>query len=201
MPLKIVFADVDGVLNSHNYWKTLDGRRSAAEGNEPSTEEYAQGMIDPDAVAELNRIVKTTGAVVVLSSSWRHVHSMTHMNRMLQFQGFDGFLVGATPELPHGVQTPAFKAFLQANPDHWTGRVNCRGNEIQAWLDSMAKVVSKFTIIDDDSDMAHLEPFLVKTPYETGLTPELANKAIRMLGSVSGCIELGVGVVGDQGRV
>jgi hypothetical protein len=29
--------------------------------------------------------------------------------------------------------------------------------------------------------MAHLEPFLVKTPYETGLTPELADEAIAML--------------------
>lgn len=183
--ISTIFLDVDGVLNSHNYWKTLDGRRSSAE-NEASVQEYASGMIDADAVAELNRIVKVTGAVVVLSSSWRHAHSMTHMNRMLQFRGFKGFLIGATPELPHGSQTPAFTAFLQANPEHWTGRVNCRGNEIQAWLDSMAKVVSKFVILDDDSDMAHLEPFLVKTPYETGLTPELADKAIEML-SVDRC--------------
>lgn len=178
--ISAIFLDVDGVLNSHNYWKTLDGRRSDA-GTEATNEQYASGMIDSDAVAELNRIVKATGAVVVLSSSWRHAHSMTHMNRMLRFRGFDGFLVGATPELPHGVQTPAFREFLQANPEHWTERVNCRGNEIQAWLDIMAKVVSKFTIIDDDSDMAHLEPFLVKTPYETGLTPELADEAIAML--------------------
>jgi hypothetical protein len=179
--ISVLFLDVDGVLNSHNYWTTLEGRRSAVVETEASLQEYAQGMIDPDAVAELNRIVKATGAVVVLSSSWRHAHSMTHMNRMLQFRGFEGFLVGATPELPHGVQTPAFKAFLQANPEHWTGRVNCRGNEIQAWLDSMAKVVSKFVILDDDSDFAHLEPFLVKTPHSTGLTPELADKAIEML--------------------
>ena len=38
-----------------------------------------------------------------------------------------------------------------------------------------------FVILDDDSDMAHLMPRLVRTSFDAGLTWEHANAAIAML--------------------
>ncbi len=56
---KIIFLDIDGVLNNH---ETLAKkyRGSGIMG------------VDPYRVLLLNRIVEATGAEIVLSSSWRH---------------------------------------------------------------------------------------------------------------------------------
>ena len=59
---KIVFLDVDGVLNIHNppIYFTLQYKK---EGQV----EYMERHL----VANLNRLVKETGAEIVVSSSWR----------------------------------------------------------------------------------------------------------------------------------
>jgi hypothetical protein len=52
--MKVIFLDVDGVLNDQ-MWLRL----------------YENGEIDKERVARLAEIVKATSAVIVLSSSWR----------------------------------------------------------------------------------------------------------------------------------
>jgi len=178
--VKVLFLDLDGVCNSGRYFKSLADRVASGDGDESSLQQYASGMLDPEAIRELNRIIYKTGAVVVISSTWRHAHPMPHISRMLRFRGFEGFVIGATPQLPTGVRTPAFQKFLDENPGHIDETRNCRGNEIQAWLDAVP-VVQSFVILDDDSDMAHLEPSFVKTSNETGLTTAEADRAIEIL--------------------
>ncbi len=57
--MKIIFLDIDGVLN-HMYWlKKMKG----VEGDKK--------FFDPDCVRRLNTITDKTGAKIVLSSSWR----------------------------------------------------------------------------------------------------------------------------------
>ena len=51
---KIIFLDIDGVLNSETY----DKNRTA-------------GAIDPECAKRLNRIIKETNADIVISSSWK----------------------------------------------------------------------------------------------------------------------------------
>jgi hypothetical protein len=178
--VKIIFLDVDGVLNSNAYFLQLATKVARGIDDESSLQQYASGMLDPEAIQELNRIIEASGAIVVISSTWRHAHPATHISRMLRFRGFKGSIIGSTPELPPGVKTPAFEKFLEENPDHWTGNVNCRGNEIQAWLDAVPSVQS-FVILDDSSDMAHLELRLVRTSLEIGLTAIEADRAIEIL--------------------
>lgn len=55
-----------------------------------------------------------------------------------------------------------------------------RGLEIQAWLDRDG-YKGVFVIVDDDSDMAHLMPHLVKTDNNVGLTEERAGEIIKRL--------------------
>ena len=54
--MKIIFLDIDGVLNSRQY----DSGRSMAEGN-----------IDVSRLLLLKQLVEQTGAKIVLTSSWR----------------------------------------------------------------------------------------------------------------------------------
>lgn len=56
---KIIFLDVDGVLNNQNTFKKV---------------QRVSDMLDPYLILLANRIVEATGAEVVLSSSWRHCH-------------------------------------------------------------------------------------------------------------------------------
>jgi hypothetical protein len=60
--MKVLFLDIDGVLNSE-YWFV----------NRPEKEGlYTQ--VDPVAVAILSRVIKETGCTIVVSSTWRKVH-------------------------------------------------------------------------------------------------------------------------------
>lgn len=54
--MKVVFLDIDGVLNSHRY----DQQRQAHQGN-----------IDQTRLPLLKQLLEATGARVVLTSSWR----------------------------------------------------------------------------------------------------------------------------------
>ena len=56
--MKVIFLDIDGVLNSEEYYESFpDG-------------EFIP-PIDPVCVERLKRIVDRTGAKLILSSSWR----------------------------------------------------------------------------------------------------------------------------------
>ncbi len=54
--MKIIFLDIDGVLNSRQY----DAERGTAEGN-----------IDVSRLLLLKQLIDQTGAKIVLTSSWR----------------------------------------------------------------------------------------------------------------------------------
>ncbi|MCQ2492252.1 MAG: HAD domain-containing protein [Lachnospiraceae bacterium] len=55
--MKVIFLDVDGVLNSMAYYQNVT--------------DVFEEAIDPDKVKNLARIVEETGANIVLTSSWR----------------------------------------------------------------------------------------------------------------------------------
>lgn len=57
--MKIIFLDIDGVLNRHG-----DGKD-----------------FEPECVANLNRVLTATGAKLVISSTWRGLIENEHMDR------------------------------------------------------------------------------------------------------------------------
>ena len=135
--MKIVFLDIDGVLN------TCEG--------------LSMGL-DPRLVQELNVLIRRSGASVVVSSSWR-IAGLVRMRTMLREHGCVGPVSGVTPIL---------------------GPVE-RGLEIQAWLDRCRWRVSRFVILDDTDNMAHLRPHLIQTDYRKGLTPDDVAAALAKL--------------------
>ena len=154
--MKVVFLDFDGPIipiMSH---------------------ENRRGLMEkawPPCIAELNRITDTTGAKIVISSSWRWGDKSPRAPELLREWGVTAEIVGETPILE-----TAWK------PDSVIWQAVCRGTEIQGWLDD--NPVEVFVILDDDADMGHLMNSLVQTPFETGLTKELADRAIEMLTTI-----------------
>ena len=152
--MKIIFLDIDGVLNNAEFMPHHRGRPS----------EYAYGQFvgedyfNPHCVANLNKIVRATGAKYVLSSSWRKLFEIDTMREFFLHQRVHGELMDYT-----GSDT-----------------TRVRGYEIQTWLDENPGVES-FVILDDDRDMEHLMPYLVHTSWAKGLEEHHVQKAIEIL--------------------
>lgn len=156
MSERIVFLDIDGVLNHRRVWH---GRRErAAALDKPHAIAYAS--FDRVCVMRLNRILDETGAVCVLSSSWRRSFSLDEMRDMLAHNGFTGQLIGKTDYLQNSV----------------------RGEEIQKWLDECERDVERIVILDDEADMYPLIHRLVQTDFDNGgLLDEHVDRAVEML--------------------
>jgi hypothetical protein len=154
---RVVFLDIDGVLINR---RALVERRSLSQ------------RADPDCVAALNHITDETGAVIVVSSSWRLDYSVEELVDLLKAWGVTGSVVGKTPALD---------------------RDSVRGDEIAAWMKERDVQVSDVVILDDDADMRWLAPRLVQTDFKPGLTMVQAKRAIEVLRStdalISGSVE------------
>lgn len=149
--MKILFLDIDGVLNNH---KTIqmpmvlsdDGRHHC--------------QFDPDCVHLLNYICAETGCFLVLSSTWRNgtEENFENTKKYIASQGVETPIIARTPQ--------AFQIMTETG--EFTGRWSKRGNEIDTYL-STRNDVDRFAIIDDDDDMEPHMDKLVKTEFDIGL--------------------------------
>lgn len=143
--MKVIFLDIDGVLWLH----------------EPEEQDKHFDSFSKKTVAQLNRILdECEDVMLVISSSWRHLHSTEWLRDHFDSQGINSTrIIGITPSIK----------------DEYI-----RGHEIQAWLNRMPKeAIKDFIILDDDSDMAHLMDRLYQTKFATGLTKEIADNIIQ----------------------
>lgn len=133
--MKIIFLDIDGVLNHEAFYKERFDKRY-----EEGAISYPHSEIDPKSVENLNKLIEETGAKVVISSTWRH-SGLEYCKEVLEFHGFKGEIIDITPSSKCGMCK--------------------RGNEINKWIEDNTALVGpryKFTeyvILDDDSDMLY----------------------------------------------
>lgn len=133
--IKVIFLDVDGVLNSsHTTRKTASG--------------YT--FVGNRQLKNLKHIVKETGAKVVLSSDWRYgrddpVYNSDYLELRHELQRYGIQFYGFTPELPSGHRGAEISKWLKAheevgnfvilddrtdiepNKDHWVRTVMSQG--------------------------------------------------------------------------
>jgi len=157
---KVVFLDIDGVLNSQQWAETRGSRV-----RNPTYADDVQHSTDPACIARLNMITEVTDAVVVLSSTWRTFHTWEDTaNALRDRRGMTGAMIGRTP-IPSEHDPDVFARYAGRRPH--PQEPYPRGYEIQQWLDS-ADDVAAFVILDDDDDMEHLSPWHVQTDFATG---------------------------------
>lgn len=142
----VIFLDIDGVLNSGKY---IDSLTDFADLHDSM-------QLDPQAIKRLNQITDATGAVFVISSTWRMNYKLiSDLRSVFNKAGITGKVLGFTPI---------------------NGK--SRGEQIKEYLDQNSSRVKSFIILDDDSDMGELTSYLIKTHFSDGLQDSHVEKAI-----------------------
>ena len=157
---KIVFIDVDGVVNSEQYYVRTKGRA---------------GDFDPEAVKLLNQL-ESVGAEVVISSSWDE-----DAIQPLKAVGLTLPIIGCTKKLHYNFEwacrgneidfwlTQTFGGIGTKYGDNWRGAPGVERDY-------------EYVIFDDDADMllGQANNF-IQTDRMTGLTQADIDKAIKIL--------------------
>lgn len=153
--MKVIFLDIDGVLN-----------------DDYTTDSSPEGFtgIDDGMVENLERIVRKTGAKIVLSSSWR---SLWNPNNPESWEPDGKYLVGKLAKYN--------LVMIDKTPEH----NDLRGTEIRMWLRDHP-CVTHWVVLDDtrfpDFEPQDIIPHWVHTFNRCGgLTRDLADRAVSIL--------------------
>ena len=159
---KIIFLDIDGVLNV------------IGQGYDSFGQLFHKHFED-----NLRWIVEQTGAKIVISSSWR-ITGLQDMKNMWKRRNLPGEVIDITPTEIDVVE----RKICEFRDDVK------RGHEIQLWIDD--NDVKNYVILDDDSDMlpSQLNNFVRTSNNKThedcvdigyGLTRICSEKAVEIL--------------------
>lgn len=153
---KVIFLDIDGVIQSPRYCVAMDQSGWLA-------------TFEPAAMSMLRKLIKESGAKIVISSTWR---------------------LGEDQKTKHELQlcfrVCGYKEIANAFHKDWRTDSDgqLRGEEIKRWLDAHPESQDCYLILDDDSDMLdEQKPFFVKTCHENGMLLEHYDKAKEILGA------------------
>lgn len=140
---KVLFLDIDGVLNHKLHYKELYKKNKC---NIPIGIELDKLNINGDSVELLNELVQTLGFKVVLSSTWRYVKTLEYMNELFKECGASFEFYDFTP-------------FLSIQKNDFEYDFCPRGLEIDCWIrnnvDDKKHNYKNYIILDDDSDMLY----------------------------------------------
>ena len=151
---KIIFLDIDGVLN-YILWYIDDRNPGNLYGQE--------GDLDPFCIDRINKLCEETNSKIVISSDWRIDRG--YKDR-LELAGLKN-IIGHTP-------ITIFDTYDSI--DHFT-----RGEEIQMYLKQHPNI-NKYVIIDDRTDFTNEQKqFFVKVNSYIGLTDENCELAKNIL--------------------
>ena len=168
---KVIFLDVDGVLNSS---RTL----------------YEDISLEDDLISNLKELVDKTDAKIILSSSWRLsteavatlIDKLDKFGLAISGMTYDGVDLDWLEKYEFDVT----KKYLDTKFDYDENRqikiTHDRGAEIFKWLHDHDDCA--YVILDDEIE--DIKPYfsesvIVKTSYKAGLTKEDVKKAIQIL--------------------
>ena len=162
MNTKLIFLDIDGVLNNQLYYTS--GR---------ADERDFRTNIDPVSVGFLNTLIKNTDAKVIVTSTWRLGRTVGELQKILDDEGFTGEIIDRTKDLRRGNE----------------GDSILRGNEILCYMKEHPEVLGcsysdyrHYVIFDDDTDMLYWHRYnFIKTDPYCGLTPSNIYEAQKIL--------------------
>ena len=159
---RIIFLDIDGVLNCQLFFMFQFSSKNILKKKVKSKEidrlEFYKSQICAERVEWLNALCIKTGALVVISSTWRKGKTVEELQEILNNSGATFKVIGKT-----GVDESRI-----------------RGVEISKYLDRFReelKLDCEYVIIDDDSDMLLQQQHnFFQTDNYSGLTPNICYK-------------------------
>lgn len=168
--MRIIFLDIDGVINNTDWMEDLYKMGKKLTGGNGSKKSFYGEMLNPEMIENLNYLVRTTEAKVVISSTWRHGMEVKDIQEMFAEKGFKGEIIDFTPCL--------------------RGQDCLRGNEILRWVKDNEQLLgvrsysnfNEYVILDDDSDMLYWQKDnFICVDGGPGLTSTVAYRAKRLL--------------------
>ena len=154
--MRIVFLDVDGVLNHQGCKEKLGGMYG----------------VEDDLLDKLAEIIHSTEAQLVLTSSWKSFWD----NQPINSKGIDPMARYLIERLrSRGLR------LIDRTEERDPG---LRGHGIKAWLRKVPGITSWIVLDDDvfpDYKECGITPRLVRTSFEHGLTDKHVDKAIKLL--------------------
>ena len=165
MKNKILFLDIDGVINSqdnmysHNILWNLNNKNK-------SRDEYGE-LFDERCVRWLKWICDKTECKIVLSSSWR-CRGLSNIQLMWKIRNLPSEVIDTTPlEVSEWIYAE-------------TNNEADRGYEIQEWIENNKP--ERYCIVDDDSDMLECQKaYFVQTDSGMGLNYKTAHAIVAIL--------------------
>ena len=149
--IKVLFLDFDGVI----------------------THPGSKWNVDPEKVKLLEKIIKDTGAKIVVSSSWSV--GCKNAEQFIE-RDFSGYFKNKTTEITRD------SLFIQSIIDVTDHMGSARGDEIKRWLEAHEDEVESYVILDDDGDMLEEQLFnFVQTDGWYGMSDRTVYLATKVL--------------------
>ena len=155
--MKIIFLDVDGVLNDRYTEETFEGFV----------------FVSDEKILLLKEIIEATEAQIVLTSTWRK--GWFYKDHDSTYNGEEVWLFEALQEKLNEYGIELFD---------YTEEAGHRGDEISSWLKKHnGETIEAYIVIDDmdeDELRCHSARF-IQTDFEVGLTEHHVDQAIKLL--------------------
>lgn len=180
--IRLLFLDVDGVLNSR---KTVLFAKRWPDVWEEHEVQYKKCYIrNPEAfdkysIQLINKLCEVTETFIVISSSWRKVYSdFNTVLEMFKEMGIDTrYIIGRTDDInvPHmnrGAQIKRFCEMLQRGPEDRKFLID-KGLLLPSFQTEGTLRIQRYVIVDDmdgEEVFSEQKPYLVKTDDYEGLT-------------------------------
>ena len=154
--MKVIFLDIDGVLNSE---ESVDRAIEAAHNRGDERPTMDELNCDAPLTERFVSFIEQHNIKIVLSSSWRWhtLESTIEHFKDTPFKCLIPYMVGVTPRFDSRI----------------------RGEEIQWYLDNHLEI-TKYVIVDDDTDMLEHQHFIHVNDF-TGLTDKNFEEILRFL--------------------
>ena len=162
-PIKVLFTDVDGVVNAG--WAA----------NKPEYKRNGALFVIPQKLELLQRIVEQTDTKLILSSTWRFGYY--DLQKGIKSRDADDYLALVEKFQEYGLEFFSHTPVLNESLNH-------RGEEIDLWLKTWdGEPIESYAIVDDLNG-CFLRPHsgrLVRTSFSEGLLPKHVDRIIELL--------------------
>lgn len=171
-PNKLIFLDIDGVMNSEKSFRDIDKVSKIPEVKKlfPHLRCFCSEIFGYDAIYYIDKLCKETGARIVISSTWRLGYTVKQLGRIFLYNGSSSdFIVGKTGR----------RHFID-------GSVSFRDEEILTYLEENYSKEEysklKYVVIDDDTyDLRRVENHLITVDNKIGFSKKDYDKAYKIL--------------------